>query len=184
MIFLLSLSSVMCLLFVANHADSWQKNAAPYCHHMCVTPLRTPHTPELRIPSSEGRSHRSPELHALSLPLGRPYNERYKRKWETEAVDLMFKKEMKKSLIVKYSRASLIRTNWDSVMFGSVNFRINRVLQNTRRGGGGSNEQALDETGDILQMKQLPGREEADDVDIRQWILADDCDVGHQMYTR
>jgi hypothetical protein len=32
-------------------------------------------------------------------------------------------------------------------------------------------------------MKQLPGCEEADDVDIRQWILADDCDVGHQMYT-
>jgi hypothetical protein len=32
-------------------------------------------------------------------------------------------------------------------------------------------------------VKQLPGCEEADDVDIRQWILADDCDVGHQMYT-
>jgi hypothetical protein len=32
-------------------------------------------------------------------------------------------------------------------------------------------------------MKQLPGCEEADDVDIRQWILGDDCDVGHQMYT-
>jgi hypothetical protein len=32
-------------------------------------------------------------------------------------------------------------------------------------------------------MKQLPGCEEADDVGIRQWILADDCDVGHQMYT-
>jgi hypothetical protein len=32
-------------------------------------------------------------------------------------------------------------------------------------------------------MKQLPGCEEADDVDIQQWILADDCDVGHQMYT-
>jgi hypothetical protein len=30
-------------------------------------------------------------------------------------------------------------------------------------------------------MKQLPGCEEVDD--IRQWILADDCDVGHQMYT-
>jgi hypothetical protein len=42
-------------------------------------------------------------------------------------------------------------------MFGLVNFRINRVLQNT-----------LDETGDILQMmKQLPGCEEADDVEIR-----------------
>jgi hypothetical protein len=25
--------------------------------------------------------------------------------------------------------------------------------------------------------------EEADDVDIRQWILADDCDVGHQVCT-
>jgi hypothetical protein len=36
-----------------------------------------------------------------------------------------------------YSRASLIRTNWDSGMFGLVNFRINRVLQNTRRRGGG-----------------------------------------------
>jgi hypothetical protein len=58
-------------------------------------------------------------------------------------------------------------------MFGLVNFRINRVLQNT-----------LDETGNILQMmQQLPGCEEADDVDIRQWILTDDCDVGHQMYT-
>jgi hypothetical protein len=45
-------------------------------------------------------------------------------------------------------------------------------------------EQALDETGDILQMMiQLSGCEEADDVDIRQWILADDCDVVHHMYT-
>jgi hypothetical protein len=34
----------------------------------------------------------------------------------------------------KYSRASLFRTNWDSGMLGLVNFRINRVLQNTRRG--------------------------------------------------
>jgi hypothetical protein len=32
-------------------------------------------------------------------------------------------------------------------------------------------------------MKQLPGCEEADDVDIRQWILSDDGDIGHQMYT-
>jgi hypothetical protein len=32
-------------------------------------------------------------------------------------------------------------------------------------------------------IKQLPDCEEADDVDIRQWILADDCDDGHQMYT-
>jgi hypothetical protein len=32
-------------------------------------------------------------------------------------------------------------------------------------------------------MKQLPDCEEADDVDIRQWISADDCDVGHQMHT-
>jgi hypothetical protein len=32
-------------------------------------------------------------------------------------------------------------------------------------------------------MKQLPGCEEADHVDIRQWISADDCDVRHQMYT-
>jgi hypothetical protein len=49
---------------------------------------------------------------------------------------------------------------------------------------GGSDEQALGETGDILQMmKQLPGCEEADDVDIQQWILAEDCDVGHHMYT-
>jgi hypothetical protein len=32
-------------------------------------------------------------------------------------------------------------------------------------------------------MKQLPGCEKADDVDIQQWILADDCDVRHQMYT-
>jgi hypothetical protein len=36
----------------------------------------------------------------------------------------------------KYSRASLIRTNWDSGMFGLVNFRINRVLQSTRPGKG------------------------------------------------
>jgi hypothetical protein len=50
--------------------------------------------------------------------------------------------------------------------------------------GDAEDEQALDETGDILQMmKQLPGCEEADDVDIRQWIFADDCDVGHQVYT-
>jgi hypothetical protein len=32
-------------------------------------------------------------------------------------------------------------------------------------------------------MKQLPGCEEADDVGIRQRRLADDCDVGHQMFT-
>jgi hypothetical protein len=32
-------------------------------------------------------------------------------------------------------------------------------------------------------IKQLSGCEDADDVDIRQWILADDSDVGHQMYT-
>jgi hypothetical protein len=50
--------------------------------------------------------------------------------------------------------------------------------------GDAEDEQAPDETGDILQMMtQLPGCEEADDVDIRQWILAEDCDVGHQMYT-
>jgi hypothetical protein len=32
---------------------------------------------------------------------------------------------------------------------------------------------------------RAPSREgeEADEVGIRQWILADDCDVGHQMYT-
>jgi hypothetical protein len=36
-----------------------------------------------------------------------------------------------------YSRASLIRNNWDSGMFRLLNFRINRVLQNTRRGVGG-----------------------------------------------
>jgi hypothetical protein len=39
---------------------------------------------------------------------------------------------------IVYSRASLIRTNWDLGMFGWANFRINRVLQNTRPGGGGS----------------------------------------------
>jgi hypothetical protein len=33
---------------------------------------------------------------------------------------------------LQYSRASLIRTLWDSGMFGLVNFRINWVLQNTR----------------------------------------------------
>jgi hypothetical protein len=32
-------------------------------------------------------------------------------------------------------------------------------------------------------MKELPGCEETDDVDIRQWILANDCDVGHQICT-
>jgi hypothetical protein len=58
-------------------------------------------------------------------------------------------------------------------MFGLVNFRINRVLQNTRRVGGVIGySRALSSEG-----------EEADDVDIRQWVLADDCDVGHQMYT-
>jgi hypothetical protein len=31
----------------------------------------------------------------------------------------------------KYIRTSLIRTNWDSGMFGLANFRISRVLQNT-----------------------------------------------------
>jgi hypothetical protein len=39
-------------------------------------------------------------------------------------------------ITLRYSRASLIRTNWDSGMFGLVNLRINRVLQNTRREGG------------------------------------------------
>jgi hypothetical protein len=38
---------------------------------------------------------------------------------------------------MQYSRASLIRTDWDSGMFGLENIRINRVLQDTRRGGGG-----------------------------------------------
>jgi hypothetical protein len=32
-------------------------------------------------------------------------------------------------------------------------------------------------------MKQLSSCKEADDDDIRQWILADDCDVGYQMCT-
>jgi hypothetical protein len=58
-------------------------------------------------------------------------------------------------------------------MFGLVNFRINRVLKNTRGGGG--------EIGDSRALSSEG--EEADDVDIRQWILADDCNVGHQMYT-
>jgi hypothetical protein len=40
-----------------------------------------------------------------------------------------------KENIWKYSRDSLIRTNWDSGMFGFVNFRINRVF--TKYGGGG-----------------------------------------------
>jgi hypothetical protein len=39
--------------------------------------------------------------------------------------------------VYMYSRASVIWTNWDSVMFGLVNFRISLVLQNTWRGGGG-----------------------------------------------
>jgi hypothetical protein len=48
--------------------------------------------------------------------------------------------------------------------------------------GDVEDEQALDETGDILHMmKQLPGCEEAV-VDIRQWILADNCDFGHQRH--
>jgi hypothetical protein len=38
-------------------------------------------------------------------------------------------------------------------------------------GGGIGDSRALSKEG-----------EEADNVDIRQWILADDCDVGHQMY--
>jgi hypothetical protein len=67
-------------------------------------------------------------------------------------------------------------------VFGLANFRINRVLQNTRR-----------EVGDRRFLRALElhsaddetasGCEEADDVDIRQWILADDCDVGHQICT-
>jgi hypothetical protein len=40
----------------------------------------------------------------------------------------------------KYSRASLIRTNWDLGIFGLVNFRINRVLQKKMAGGGGGTE--------------------------------------------
>jgi hypothetical protein len=48
--------------------------------------------------------------------------------------------------------------------------------------GDAEDEQALNEAGDILQMMKLPGCEEADNVNIRQWILADDCDVGHQMH--
>jgi hypothetical protein len=36
-----------------------------------------------------------------------------------------------------YITASLIRTNWDSGMFGLVNFQINRVLQKYTAGGGG-----------------------------------------------
>jgi hypothetical protein len=42
-----------------------------------------------------------------------------------------------------HSRASLIRTNWDSFMFGFVNFRINQVSQNTRWGGGIGDSHAL-----------------------------------------
>jgi uncharacterized protein YlxW (UPF0749 family) len=38
---------------------------------------------------------------------------------------------------LNYRRASLIRTIWDWGMFGVVNFRSDRVLQNTRRGGRG-----------------------------------------------
>jgi hypothetical protein len=34
----------------------------------------------------------------------------------------------------KYSRTSLIRTNWVLGMFGLANFRISRVLQNIWRG--------------------------------------------------
>jgi hypothetical protein len=50
---------------------------------------------------------------------------------------------------IVYSRASLIRTNWDSGMFGLVNFRINRVLQNTRprEGGGIGDSSALSSEG-------------------------------------
>jgi hypothetical protein len=44
-------------------------------------------------------------------------------------------------------------------------------------GGGGGG-------GQIGDSRALSSEgEEADDIDIRQWILADDCDVGHQMYT-
>jgi hypothetical protein len=70
-------------------------------------------------------------------------------------------------------------------MFGLVNFRINRVLQNAWLVGRGDRRIPR-----ALECRSQPGAgnnvkwsEEADDVDIRQWILADDCDVGHQMYT-
>jgi hypothetical protein len=53
-----------------------------------------------------------------------------------------------------------------------MNFRINRVLQNTRRGRGIGYSRALSSEA-----------EEADYVDIRQLILADDCDVEYQMFT-
>jgi hypothetical protein len=46
-----------------------------------------------------------------------------------------------------YSRASLIRTNWDSGMIGLVNFRIKWVLQNTRREGGIGDSRALSSEG-------------------------------------
>jgi hypothetical protein len=36
----------------------------------------------------------------------------------------------------KYSRASLIRTNWNSGMIGLANFRFSKVLQNICRGAG------------------------------------------------
>jgi hypothetical protein len=58
-------------------------------------------------------------------------------------------------------------------MFGLVHFRINRVSQNTLRGGV-----SVYPARSRVKVKKLMM-----DVDIRQWILADDRDVGHQMYT-
>jgi hypothetical protein len=48
-----------------------------------------------------------------------------------------YQKDVLLYVVNKYSRASLIRTNSDSGMFGLVNFGINRILQNTRQGVGG-----------------------------------------------
>jgi hypothetical protein len=85
-----------------------------------------------------------------------------------------------------YSRASLIRTIWDSGMFGLVNFQINWVLKITWRGvywrfphalewrsqpGAGNNvnkhavNSFLSAASTVLVYSCV---EEADDVDIRQ----------------
>ena len=50
MIFLLSLSFLVCLLFKVNHADTWQKNVAPDCHHTCVTLRLTPFARSHNLP--------------------------------------------------------------------------------------------------------------------------------------
>jgi hypothetical protein len=85
----------------------------------------------------------------------------------------IFGSKTEKVTLVKYSRSSLIRTNWELGYVRISEFSDKPGFTKYTEGGGGIRDfRALSSEG-----------EEADDVDIRQCILADDCDVGHQMYT-